>query len=225
MSKHTKDSSAQTTKQMLDELDALMEQMLALPVTEPDATQPFPKAIVRGPTLAATLTLLEPPPVAPPPKPAPATPAKSVTAPPSTPESVADDAEEQADHPVLNPPHLSLSTPESEPEPETETEPEPQPEAIEQPKPLTNAVLPPSVMSRLEPLLAEVPDLALPVVTNWFYLPLVWLNELFDSLTSSVWGTGWMRGPGGRLFLGFSGLTFLLIAIGWALVDWKGWNW
>ena len=214
MSKHTKDGSQQSTKQMLDELDALMEQMLALPVSEPDTVAPFPKSVVKGPTLAATLTMLEP---APPSKPVLVAPIAQgklagatvpVKAPPAN-------LQGWRDHPILNPPHFT------QPEQETPTAPE----AIEQPEPLTNAVLPPSALSRIEPLLAELPDLSTPIVTSWLYLPLVWLNELFDAVTSIFWGTGWLRIAGGRMFLGFSGIALCLIAIGWALIDWKGWNW
>ncbi|MSU79501.1 MAG: hypothetical protein EXS16_15595 [Gemmataceae bacterium] len=203
MSKHTKDSSQQTTKQMLDELDALMERMLALPVSQPDAVAPFPKSVVKGPTLAATLTLLERSPA---PNPTPAT--VPVTAPPT-------DSQGWHDHPILNPPHFTQAGQESL------TAPEPS----DQPVPLTNAVLPPSALARMEPLLAGLPDLSMPKVTGWFYLPLVWLNELFDGVTSIAWGTGWIRMAGGRRFLGFSGIALFLIALGWALVDWRGWNW
>ena len=49
---------------MLDELDALMDRMLALPVNDIDDPVPAPRAIVRMPTMAATLTVMEPPPEA-----------------------------------------------------------------------------------------------------------------------------------------------------------------
>src|ERR1700722_9285915 len=71
--KTTKDSSLQTTKQMLDELDALMEKMLTLPVNDPEDAAPFPEEVVKAPslpsTVSATLTLLEPPPLSEPPPP------------------------------------------------------------------------------------------------------------------------------------------------------------
>ena len=49
------------TKHQLDELDALMERMLSLPVNDLDEAPSLPKESVKGPTLAASLTLLEPP--------------------------------------------------------------------------------------------------------------------------------------------------------------------
>jgi hypothetical protein len=52
-------SLAQTTRKMLDELDDLMERMLALPISELEEPRPAPDA-TRTPALAASLTLLEP---------------------------------------------------------------------------------------------------------------------------------------------------------------------
>ncbi len=45
---------------MLDELDALMDRMLTLPVNDLDDA-PSPPAIVRMPAMSATLTVLEEP--------------------------------------------------------------------------------------------------------------------------------------------------------------------
>lgn len=52
-------SSLQTTRQMLDELDALMERMLALPVNELEDAPPS-RTTSKPPTVAASLTLLSP---------------------------------------------------------------------------------------------------------------------------------------------------------------------
>lgn len=76
-----KDSSLQSTKQMLDELDALMERMLTLPVNDVETAPPFPKEVVKAPALSATLTLLDPPQAS------------------SMP----------LEHPPLNPPHMAFS--------------------------------------------------------------------------------------------------------------------
>ncbi len=235
MAKKSNDGSLQTTKQMLDELDALMEQMLALPVNEPDAVPPFPKSVVKGPNLAATLTLLNPPPEE---KPAielaaqpeaKSPPQPSATVEPKKPKQKLADApvaappapppkakpEQWKTHPVLNPPHVFNQPSESDDESEE----------TEQPQPLTNTVLPPSALARIEPLLAEVPETSTPTASNVLHAPLVWVNEAFDAVTSIFWGTGWTRVAAGRLFLGVSGIVLILVAIGWALVDWKGWHW
>ena len=49
--------SLHDTRQLLDELDALMDQMLALPIADQDEAVAPP---VTTPTVSATLTLLEP---------------------------------------------------------------------------------------------------------------------------------------------------------------------
>src|SRR5438105_9673861 len=54
-------ATLQSTRQMLDELDALMDRMLAIPVNDLDETAAAPRGIVRMPTVSATLTVLEPP--------------------------------------------------------------------------------------------------------------------------------------------------------------------
>jgi hypothetical protein len=54
----------QSTRQMLDELDALMDRMLAIPVNDVDDSAPAvpaAPAVVRMPTVSATLTVLEEP--------------------------------------------------------------------------------------------------------------------------------------------------------------------
>jgi len=58
MSKKTDDGTLQTTKQMLDELDALMDRMLSLPVSDGEE---MPPANEKPAVLSAKLTLLEAP--------------------------------------------------------------------------------------------------------------------------------------------------------------------
>ena len=56
MSNKTPNEAAlQSTRQMLDELDSLMERMLSLPVNDLEDAAPFPKEVVP----AAMLTLLQ----------------------------------------------------------------------------------------------------------------------------------------------------------------------
>jgi hypothetical protein len=183
----TKDASLQSTKQMLDELDAMMEKMLALPVNDPEEAAPFPGEVVKAPsltpTLSATLTLLEPP------------------------------ARSMPPHPAVNPPHL---TPVAEPPMEQEPAP--------QPAPLTNEVTPPSVAPKLEPLLEDIPDPETPAATQLVYLPLLWINLLFDQATMLLPGGAWFRTPAGRALLGLIGIVLLGVATGWFLKDWLGWN-
>ena len=50
----------ESTRQMLDDLDALMERMLALPMDDADASVSAPAMQAKRPALAATLTMLPP---------------------------------------------------------------------------------------------------------------------------------------------------------------------
>lgn len=191
------DASLQTTKQMLDELDALMERMLALPVNDADEAMSFPVDVVKTPALSAKLTLLEtsasPLPVGPPHMELP------IQSPPVS------------EHAALNPPHLALPSERKPPQPE----------------PLTNEVMPPSLLERLEPLLAKLPEPdgeQVGLSPSWIQ-PLVWINQVFDSATCLLGGVGGLlRGPAVRMVLGFSGIALLLVAIGWVLKDYLGWN-
>jgi hypothetical protein len=195
--KTTNDATVQSTKQMLDELDALMAKMLSLPVNDPDEAPPFPQEVVKAPTLtptlSATLTLLEPP---------------ARTAP--TTENYLSEPEPSS-HPAVNPPHIVLP-------PEVR-------EAAPQPEPLTNDVIPPSVMPDLKPLLEQIPESATARTTQWGYMPLLWINQGFDRSTTMLGGAGdWLRSQAGRMLLGVSGIAMMVIAVAWFLKDWLGWN-
>ena len=184
------DGSLQSTKQMLDELDSLMERMLSLPVNDLDSAPPFPAEVVKAPALAAKLTILESP-----------------AAKPTSPTS----------HPVLNPPHLELP---SAPAPQFE----PQPPLLE-PEPLSNDVVPPSILPKLEPLLAEIPESDAPAFSQRGYGPLLCIIQAFDGATMFLGGAGeWLRSQAGRMVLGLSGVALTLVAVAWFLKDWLGWN-
>jgi hypothetical protein len=221
------DASLQSTKQMLDELDALMEKMLTLPVNDLGDAAAFPPPVVKEPTLSATLTLLSPPSV---PAPAPTPPlSKKPASRPSyqIPALAAPRprVEEPAAPPSplpFNPPHFEMPPVEaSEPESLRFDTPEPEPE------PLTNEVMPVSVLPRLEPLMNEIAEPpSSSFGTQWLYLPLVWVNQGFDGATLAFGGAGrWMRSEGGRMLLGFSGVALMAAAVAWFLKDWLGWNW
>jgi hypothetical protein len=194
--KTTDTSSLQTTKQMLDELDALMEKMLSLPVNDPDDAAPFPEAVVKPsllpPTLSATLTLLQAP-----------APVQAEQTP--TP------------HPAVNPPHFA-------PTMRLEAPPTVQ-ERVPQLEPLTNEVMPPSMLDQLTPLLREIPVPSSASAMRWEYLPLMWINQEFDRATTLLGGSGaGLRSQAGRTLLGVSGVALMLVAVTWFLRDWFGWN-
>ncbi len=196
------DSSLQTTKQMLDELDALMDRMLSLPVNELEEGQTGGE---KPSVLAAKLTILEPP----------AGPfEKQRGAPPQQ------RPRPESDNLPLNPPHFTMSP--SEPaEPLTTYVAPPVPE----PEPLTNEIEPPSLLQKLDPLLADMSEPAASLSMSWGYQPLVWINRSFDRVALLVPGAGsWLRTQSGRMFLGASGFVLTAAAVGWLLKDWLGWN-
>jgi hypothetical protein len=208
------DASLQSTKQMLDELDALMEKMLTLPVNDLDDADTFPPApVVKETTLSATMTLLEPPSVPPPAS------KKPTASQPSyqMPESVELPTTTAAEPSPFNPPHFALPAAEAS---------EPEPLRFDMPEPLTNEVVPASVLPKLEPLMKDIAEPPTSLQTQWLYLPLVWVNVGFDHSTLVLGGAGrWMRSEAGRMLLGFSGIALMLAAVVWFLKDWLGWNW
>jgi hypothetical protein len=210
MSKKTSDDATlQMTKQMLDELDALMEKMLALPVKDPEEAGRLPEEVIEppkmAPTLAATLTLLDSP------------------APASESETTRDDSHVSAPgpapaHPPLNAPHFApvSGMPQHAP---TVREPAPQPE------PLTNQVIPPSTHRDLQSLLEKIPEPETPIATFWVYRPLLWINQGFDQATTILGPVGaLLRSQAFRALLGLSGIALMAGAIVWLLKDALGWK-
>ncbi|HZZ82317.1 MAG TPA: hypothetical protein VFE62_27715 [Gemmataceae bacterium] len=221
MSNKTPNTSLQSTKQMLDELDALMEKMLTLPVNELDEAAPPPAMpSVPEPRLSATVTLLEPPP-----QPE-ARPASRPAAPP--PSYQAPELEPAAPLP-LNPPHFELppihdlNAPANWP---TESVPAPPAPTYETPAPLTNDVTPPSVLPKLEPMLEEPAAAAATLDTQALIAPLLWVNQGFERTTLMFGGAGRLaRSEAGRMMLGLSGFVLMAAGVVWFLKDWLGWNW
>jgi hypothetical protein len=223
MSNKTPNTSLQSTKQMLDELDALMEKMLTLPVNELDEAETPSTPSVPEPTkLSATVTLLEPPAEAQPkPRPAPPIPV-------SMPSYQAPELDLSPAPPLaVNPPHFEFpATTEATAEDRT---PEVNAEApqYETPAPLTNDVMPASVLPKLEPMLAdEAGEPATSLQTQWLYWPLLWINQGFDRTTLMFGGAGYLaRSQAGRMLLGLTGFALMAGGVVWFLKDWLGWNW
>lgn len=189
------DETLQSTKQMLDELDALMDRMLSLPVSDAEEAPTLPE---KPTVLSAKLTLLESPvthsplPALPPLQPAP-----------------------------YNPPHFARTP---KPAVAPPLQPAPPPPARE-PEPLTNEVVPPTIMPTLEPLIEETAVEAPPMDTLLIFLPLVWFNECFDRVAKTLpGGSVLFCSGGGRALLGFAGLVMSGAAGVWFLKDWLGWN-
>jgi hypothetical protein len=199
-------ASLQSTREMLDELDALMDRMLALPVNDlEEATSPA-RETVRMPMVSATLTVLESPAAEA------EAPARSETPPPreTTPTYRTDLAPASTE--VASAKALASM-------PQVEAEPVPE-EAI-----------PPSIMNLTVPsvkLTPVVTPLRVPrrSVAGMCLLPLLWFDRGFDLVAGFLGRPGhWLRGPRGRHFLGMTGLTLLVVAGLWLVKDWLGWTW
>jgi hypothetical protein len=186
------------TRQMLDELDALMERMLALPIGDVEPAAPpdgGPPNARHTPTLAAKLTLLPAP---------------------------SDEPPLDAPHSGTNPSHLPtvaiIRSATAGLPPSLET-------AAPTPEPLASHVVPPPMVPSADALRTEVPE---PPATlaGWLILPLLWGNRLFDLGTVLLGEPGsWLRSPGGRGVLGVAGLLLLAAACVWLMRDWLGWTW
>lgn len=210
--------SACPTKQQLDELEALMQRMLSLPVSEGEEALPAPpEAKSRPATLpprlraipdpppwddpAPAATVPPPPPAHVPSPPAPRSPARPVAPPPSV---VISERVRVEEYPVM--PELPAAPAEAA---------SPAPAAAEPPAPRTK----PRVVRRLSTVAGEPQEL-------WWLMPLVWGNHAFDRCTIHMGRSGrWLRGTRGRNWIGWSGVLLLALAMTWALVEWLGWAW
>jgi hypothetical protein len=208
-------AALQSTRQMLDELDALMDRMLAIPVNDLDDPPPSPRGVVRMPTVSATLTVLDAP---------------------------ADDEDAPAGE---EPPPLRQSFPSYSADlAAAPQETGPLPQLIEPPAfrpvqqtdqhdldPIPEEVIPPSIAAitapAFSPNMAESPpNLRESPWVDRCLLPLVWFNEGFDRCTLLLGGFGrGLRGPRGRYLLGLTGLALLVTAGVWLVKDWLGWAW
>jgi hypothetical protein len=202
-----------STRQMLDELDALMERMLALPVNDLDDPPAAPSP------LSAKVTIVEapapeklPPPV-PPPVPSPG---KVLVGRLSAPPSYNTEIEEEKPRPKKKP---------KESRPKNEEIVEKQPNLWEEPLPTPDEILPPLVVKPV-----PVEELRLPrkrrSFSNILLQPLLGINYAYDRATVLLGPMGrWLRGARGRKCLGLIGLGLLTLAALWWLHDWLGWNW
>jgi hypothetical protein len=207
--------SPNATRQMLDELDALMERMLSLPVNDLDQPAPVLPRPIDLPPLGAKLTVVEP---------APATtlsspwPAKSpresgkvdsgkvlvgrLTAPSYT-ASIEDNATSSSSENLS--PALEGGT--------------------EQASDLSPEQVPPPIVRR-DAAMVSRPFQRRRSLSNRLLQPLLWINRGYDRCTRVLGPPGrWLRSAQGRTVLGYLGLTLLGVAIAWGLRDWLGWWW
>jgi hypothetical protein len=190
------DPLGSNTRQMLDELDSLMEKMLALPVnqledsaTATSTTAPVAVQAPREPRLA--------------------TPVRAEAMPAATSGQVL-----VAQIAVVHSPatHDVLPSPKSTRDSWAEYQPSNQDE-----------VLPP-LASLVAPVAETNPSASRLFLFR--FRPLLWLNQGFDQLTQRLGFAGsWLRSSRGRMVIGVVGLTLLALAAGWWLKEWLGWTW
>jgi hypothetical protein len=184
-----------TTRQLLDELDALMDQMLALPVhdQEDDAAATVPPAGMTT-TLSATLTMLEPP----------------TPEPETDQESAADVQASHSDCEIARTqgdagPLFDQPAPDVEPVPASVLT------QVAAPLPVEHAPLPPKVRS-----VRRGPG-------SLGYHFLLWMNRGYDRATSRLgWPGRLLASRFVKSILGLAGLGLLTAALGWLCNDWLG---
>jgi hypothetical protein len=210
--------SSGTTRQLLDELDTLMQRMLALPVGEEDGAA---SARADEPTLlpAASRAGTAPP------RPAPASVPKplAATLPPNLAPAAATTSPRSARA------KQKLPALKETPPPAEEQVPEP---LLVAPGP---APLGPEIFATLKtgpallvprPTVPARPGARRLLLTRGRLLgPIRWVNRAFDRGTERLGAPGrWLRGRHGRTVLGWTGVVLLLAALTWQVLVWLGWG-
>jgi hypothetical protein len=213
------------TRQLLDELDALMQRMLALPVEQlDDEPQAKPDDVATTPT-AADLAA-EPLPT-------------------EEDEAKVDDVAEEEPLSRENAPAENCASPAALAEAPSEVPcPLPSEPDLDRIIPASPEVLealgrrPPPEPERkrdarpLQPLPFALPSLPhvlsdsrMTAAPGWLR-PILWSNRVFDRCTAWFGPPGrWLRGPRGRAFVGWLGLGILVGGLVWLLVNEIGWTW
>jgi len=219
---------------MLDELDALMERMLSLPVADLDTQLPAPPQsllTLEEPSAPAALTL----------PPETGSDVESTTVPPPPVRAEVESAPLPLQGPHIRPVPAGkiivgrLSAPPFySPPPEQESaEKNRQANDAGDEQPLGAPAQPPAGDAALPSLIikpsVERPARAPVRRRSVFRVGFQWLlglNQAFDRATLWLGGTGQrLRSTRGRLVLGLVGLALFALAVTWCLHDWLGWNW
>ncbi|MCI0681512.1 MAG: hypothetical protein L0Y71_05365 [Gemmataceae bacterium] len=198
------------TRQLLDELDALMDQMLALPITDEDEIAPeTAEPVAPAPaTVSATLTMLE--------SPARRQPAPAESSQPRVADVAAESISEPTEPVREWGGEWGGETDETPAAPPTIDEPAPVPVLadVAAPKRVELAPLPPPVRTSL-----WRPD-------HISYQFLLWINQGYDGGMRRLGMPGRMLvSRAAKALLGLVGLGLLGVAAAWLARDWLGWNW
>ncbi len=186
------DETLQSTKQMLDELDALMDRMLSLPVNDAEEAPTFPE---KPTVLSAKLTLLE----------SPVTPAPLPALPPLQPAP-------------YNPPHFARTPPPAVVPPPPPAPPPPAPELLT--NEVTPPTILPTLEPLLEETAVEAPPMDallifLPLV--WFNERFDRIAKTFPGGSVLFCSSGGraLLGFAGLVMSGAAGVWFLKDWLGW----------
>jgi hypothetical protein len=214
LSPRSSGTAANATRQQLDELDALLQRMLDLPVNKLDANSAEPPAVAYAATEIAAAPVVAPPPA---------------TAPSETPAK----AEAESWVPLSSTWQPSALTwkplAQSWNQPPADVAPEQMETVLAEAEP---APEPAALIAAPEPRGDQRPD-ALPdpleapadqPAARWARL-LVGFNTAFDLCLAPLGPTGrFFRGRPGRLGLAILGLGCLVAAAVVLLIDWAGWT-
>jgi hypothetical protein len=193
------------TRQQLDELDALMQRMLALPVDPPDNLVNPPIQQSAGDTTSEGTSVYSE-----------AGPGAALAPEPTFPLQV-EQPREKGDSP-LDPVPLPSPPERMESWGNTSRAPVVVPFAgLDSPR-------------TVEVKLGKSPGVSAENARSrrvaWPVYPLLWINWPFDRATGLLGPLGrWLRGPGGRALLGWGGLLLLAAALAWLAWDGLGWTW
>jgi hypothetical protein len=217
-------SASQSTRQLLDELDALMQRMLAVPVEKGDSPEaaeaaprpaepavkvevPLPPQFINSTPAPRTVELLPTPIVVQ--APAPRPPVGGFAATVAEPEAAAPTYIPVGAEPLLplivqRPPSLVAEIP-------------PLPR-VQPPAPVRKVTVEPAPPARpawMNPTAVKPP--AAPVRIGNVTQLLVMINRSYDRGTALLGGPGrWLRSQQGRAMLGWTGLAMLITALVWA---------
>jgi hypothetical protein len=204
-------SSLGATRQLLDELDALMEKMLALPVSEADDAD-VARESTRLPKVSATLTVL----------------------PDSS--SLTNSSPRHDDPAPLPSPHADF-TPDGRAANDKSAKvallrESAAKSALNDAGPVAEEAahadmpaeaIPPSLLQVQTPEIQVLPSHGRKLGTL-VAQPLIWTNAIFDLCTHFLGPVGrWLRTGQGRNVLGLIGIAFLVLAVAWLVRDWMSW--
>jgi hypothetical protein len=187
------------TRQQLDELEALMQRMLALPVNQLDAA-PAPEAAL------STLAPIDMPPEW----------------------DSGDSAVLSSEAARQAQAQATARAPVGGSELQAESRDEPKDFSDSAHREAENADAPATKIIIARPTPGERPW-TLPASARRVSGPvrlLMWTNRAFDRCAVRLGPPGrWLRGPHGRAWIGWSGIALLATAAAWAGLEWMGWTW